>query len=75
MVSSFGRPPTDGEPFEDEEELEPLPQQVQSAGRVTLEVDLAVSDESLVFLEEQMTSMIARAVIAGFAAAALQQQN
>jgi hypothetical protein len=73
MVRSFGLP--EPEPDDDVEDLEPLPRESPAAGRVTIEVDLAVSDESLEALEAQLTTVVARAVIAGFAAAALQQQN
>lgn len=71
MVRSFGQP---AEPDDDPVEgLPPVP--LAPAGRMVLEVDLAVSPESLQALEDQLTSLVARAVLAGFSAAAGQQAN
>jgi hypothetical protein len=70
-VRSFGMP--QDEP--DVEELQPMPADPVAAGRVALAVDLVLTDESLEGLEAQLTSLVARAVIAGFAAAAMEQQN
>lgn len=73
MVRSFGQPAE--EPDGEEEQLADLPQQPGPASRVALAVDLVLTDESLEAVEAQLTSLIARAVLAGFAAAAMEQQN
>ena len=75
MVRSFGQLEPDPEfgPGAGEQ-LEPIPD-AAVAGRATLEVDVVLSPESLEAMEAQLTSLIARAVLAGFAAAAGQQQN
>lgn len=67
--------PADDEPDDGDEQQDQAPAGYPAAGRVALAVDLILTDESLEGLETQLTSLIARAVIAGFAAAAMEQQN
>jgi hypothetical protein len=75
MVRSFGSPASESDDQDDGEPLRPLPADVPSPGRVALAVDLVLTDESLEAVEAQLTSLIARAVLAGFAAAAMEQAN